>query len=541
MTWAIATGIAIGAVVGGGSAALQKKDILQGALMGGAVGGISGGIGSLGTTTAATVGESALASGATDAVGSGVLSSTTSPIASGIQGLAPQSAMAGEGLNFAGASNLDFMNGAQGLVAPQSLAPGLPATPPGMGGWGGSGIGPSVASQPVFPNMAPAGTAIVNAPTPTSTGFDAFKSYLGENKGTIGLSALAGGMAPNANQPQGPDMGTIRPYTYSAGLNPGYTGTGTPYFNQRYTAGTPYAAAEGGIMHLAGGGSAVSDYNKMLMDRAQQEYVNSPPLGAFRSHFNDPIANAGSTNDLYQQYLKRPADPTGIAANQYASPTEITRNILSSPEYLNANPGAVAPPALTGPLAFDPVSRRYVGTAAPAAAATPNAPVESNANNNFTGGAANGGLMGYAMGGGIGGYYPEPDDGQRQQSGMMGAHQSVSMGPSYPMQGIKSEYASGGGIGDLGSYSDGGRLLRGPGDGVSDDIPAEIGGRQPARLADGEFVVPARIVSELGNGSTDAGAKQLYAMMNRVQANRRKTVGDGNVAVNSRSSKYLPA
>jgi hypothetical protein len=94
---------------------------------------------------------------------------------------------------------------------------------------------------------------------------------------------------------------------------------------------------------------------------------------------------------------------------------------------------------------------------------------------------------------------------------------------------------------DLGGYSDGGRLLRGPGDGVSDSIPATIGGKRPARLADGEFVVPARIVSELGNGSTEAGARKLYAMMNRVQAARRGTVGKGRVAKNSRSDKYLPA
>jgi hypothetical protein len=96
----------------------------------------------------------------------------------------------------------------------------------------------------------------------------------------------------------------------------------------------------------------------------------------------------------------------------------------------------------------------------------------------------------------------------------------------------------GGGISDLGGYSDGGRLLRGPGDGVSDSIPATIGGKQPARLAEGEFVVPARIVSELGNGSTEAGAKKLYAMMDRVQNARRKTK---NVAANTKAHKYLPA
>ena len=94
---------------------------------------------------------------------------------------------------------------------------------------------------------------------------------------------------------------------------------------------------------------------------------------------------------------------------------------------------------------------------------------------------------------------------------------------------------------NLGGYSDGGRLLRGPGDGVSDSIPATIGNRQPARLADGEFVIPARIVSELGNGSTDAGARKLYAMMQRIQQARGRTVGNNKVAVNSQAEKLLPA
>lgn len=93
----------------------------------------------------------------------------------------------------------------------------------------------------------------------------------------------------------------------------------------------------------------------------------------------------------------------------------------------------------------------------------------------------------------------------------------------------------------LGDYSDGGRLLKGPGDGVSDSIPATIGNKRPARLADGEFVVPARIVSELGNGSTEAGARKLYAMLDRVQAARKKSIGKGKVAKNSRADKLLPA
>jgi hypothetical protein len=109
--------------------------------------------------------------------------------------------------------------------------------------------------------------------------------------------------------------------------------------------------------------------------------------------------------------------------------------------------------------------------------------------------------------------------------------------------GAQRMYAAGGEVQryNLGGYSDGGRLLRGPGDGVSDDIPAMIGDRQPARLADGEFVIPARIVSELGNGSTDAGAKRLYAMMDKIQAGRKKTVGKGNVAKDSKAKKHLLA
>jgi hypothetical protein len=98
-----------------------------------------------------------------------------------------------------------------------------------------------------------------------------------------------------------------------------------------------------------------------------------------------------------------------------------------------------------------------------------------------------------------------------------------------------------GGSPNLGDYSDGGRLLKGPGDGVSDSIPATIADKRPARLAEGEFVVPARIVSELGNGSTEAGARKLYAMMDRVQKARGKTTGKNRVAVNSRAEKLLPA
>lgn len=95
-----------------------------------------------------------------------------------------------------------------------------------------------------------------------------------------------------------------------------------------------------------------------------------------------------------------------------------------------------------------------------------------------------------------------------------------------------------GGVSDLGSYSDGGRMLKGRGDGMSDSIPGVIAGKRPARLADGEFVVPADVVSHLGNGSTDAGAKQLYRMMDKVRAARTGTRKQGR-QINPR--RFMPA
>jgi hypothetical protein len=98
---------------------------------------------------------------------------------------------------------------------------------------------------------------------------------------------------------------------------------------------------------------------------------------------------------------------------------------------------------------------------------------------------------------------------------------------------------AGGGISSLGGYSDyarGGRMLKGPGDGMSDNIPATIAGKQPARLANEEFVVPADVVSHLGNGSSEAGAKALYKMMDRV---RQARTGNKKQGKQINPEKYL--
>jgi hypothetical protein len=82
------------------------------------------------------------------------------------------------------------------------------------------------------------------------------------------------------------------------------------------------------------------------------------------------------------------------------------------------------------------------------------------------------------------------------------------------------------------------RFLQGAGDGMSDSIKARIGGVQEARLADGEFVVPADVVSHLGNGSSKAGAKKLYAMMDKI---RKARTGRTRQAPEVNPNKYMPA
>jgi hypothetical protein len=122
------------------------------------------------------------------------------------------------------------------------------------------------------------------------------------------------------------------------------------------------------------------------------------------------------------------------------------------------------------------------------------------------------------------------------------SYPGMNYSPTPYAQPMLYRYAQGGiaGLdsGDLGSYSDGGRLLKGGGTGLSDDIPATIGGNQPARLADGEFVVSSDVVSALGGGSTDAGAKKLYAMMDRIRKNAHGTKRQIR-AINDK--KVLPA
>ena len=84
-----------------------------------------------------------------------------------------------------------------------------------------------------------------------------------------------------------------------------------------------------------------------------------------------------------------------------------------------------------------------------------------------------------------------------------------------------------GGIASAYNRPHNGYYLGGATDGMADEVRANIDGTQEARLSDGEFVIPADVVSHLGNGNSDAGAKQLYGMMDKIRKARTGSTEQG--------------
>lgn len=382
----------------------------------------------------------------------------------------------------------------------------------------------------------------------------------------MGLTAMQAGLATAA-------LGTVATGSLRQGLmaglgaygGAGLMGTVTGAGNAAITAGADAAAAAGN----AGIGAAVpqlppvTDYSVMA---GADPTVMGYDTGAF-----------GATTSPVTQSVVTPTALPPMSPGMSVADTNTLSREFGFDSAVNMQPGAVTPtptpitaqPAVTPSVASGPDTyRNQMDIASDRATAFreagPFGPIKAGLSeigkdpskfmtmdNLRYGMAASAPLMmqepekraGYD-GGGPNPYQYEYDAGRTYASAPAGSSSEVQhFDPRFRRMasgGLSAAYAAGG-QSHLGDYSDGGRLLRGPGDGVSDSIPATIADKRPARLADGEFVVPARVVSELGNGSTDAGARKLYAMMDRVQKARNKTVGKGKVAVNSRADKYLPA
>jgi hypothetical protein len=429
---------------------------------------------------------------------------------------------AGMGL-FGSAATAGLGVGALTGLATGSLKKGLMA---GLGAYGGSGLMGSVmgagagvtapaydyggiAGTPPIQNIPVAPEAVAPQPVmkidPNQLGkFDQFKAGVGAivdkpdllfNKGNLkyGMAALAPMMMSSEDEKKPASDSQQTGFSYSPGRTDvdyggPYTGERT-YFRPSYTR----LAAEGGSMS--------SEY----------DYVYDP------------------ATQLYKRKEEEAATPKTPSMSPFAdmgpsAPMNTVQGDPSHPLY-----GIMTPMANAIASGVNSISGFFGGQ-----------PVISAGGHSYVAGAD---YLGSSQGGSSTGYEYGYDP--SNPTGDYGSSSGASSG-DYADSVVASDASAGsnfasGGISHLGDYSDGGRLLRGPGDGVSDDIPATIANKRPARLADGEFVVPARIVSELGNGSTEAGARKLYAMMDRVQKNRAKTVGKGRVAVNSRSDKLLPA
>jgi len=410
--------------------------------------------------------------------------------AAGGIGTAFAPAAAGKGIA-AGASTLGSMTPA--MAATKGTMAGAAAAPSGIAATqAAAGLGSAAApAASTFGTLAGAGAPAGAAATQAAAGLGTLTPVagmtgaqkLGLGLGATSLMSLMG----SQNQPKLPvpeTKGMIRPYTYSSTQN---------------QAGGAYPSPYAGPTQYDAGGNPILDTRER--DYFTQSFTAGEPykaakggsVSAYQADQQRMFANGGITYDAAtQRYSGLPSSNPVSAAPVEQLPADLVASL--TPQYQAANPNF---------FSYDPKNQRY-GAGNPSMSQL----------NAFK-----------AM--------------QDQKAAEEAARQMD------PFMGLSpfNNYAAGGNVQgyNLGGYSDGGRLLKGPGDGVSDDIPAVIGNRQPARLADGEFVIPARIVSEIGNGSTDAGAKRLYAMMDKIQAGRKKTVGKNNVAKDTKAKKHLLA
>jgi hypothetical protein len=398
----------------------------------------------------------------------------------------------------------------------------------GLGAYGGAGmygaVNPATAAVPTAPTVPtntlgtgtyptapdlttsvtsgqPLGVPAAPTPTPTPVGAPTpapASSLLGAPQGIpiqdavmskYGAASLGSTVAGSQEEPKAPDPadpGMIRPYTFDrvrnedAFLN---TAGGKPlsskeqrYFTDTYTAQTPYKAP--GPEYMAAGGPVETMSNQAAMGANTMYPMANMATSSFATPYQSPV----STNML------APTSDSGV-----------TMNGEPSMQGTRMAGGGEVPRFGLGGMSIDPQNASEGGIFA---------------------------LLRQAMGAAR----------QKQSDPRQYTYDPQSQQYTEVQQGTAAPALAMGG--SLGGYSDGGRMLKGPGDGMSDNIPAVIGKKQPARLADGEFVVPADVVSHLGNGSTDAGAKQLYAMMDKIRAARTGTKKQGK-QINPR--KYMPA
>lgn len=526
------------AILGVGGAMLGIPPLLTAGIVGGGtmlaggslMQGLSAGLGAYGGASLEPGIESMMGTGAgsAGAAASGIAEGTSPEFVGGL-GAAEGAGAGGAGMAMdstgAGLSGMDMAaDGASGFA----------------GGPGSTGTGvASLGSAPpgTQPSAVPRPVAAASDKTPGT--WDKFSNAVGGNKKAMnyGLMALAPAMTemPKTRTPQAPQSNALlRPYRYDP-------------MTQRYSPLPPVPAANANGMQFAGGGAvpgfalgggmfgglAQQAIDKAMSQASQQQaasgaggsglsgtpgsssfvgtpgtpnnafsmppYVPPPPMD-FTQTFSNPSGKPGMGTSVM---AFNPATGTPSPVGAWTGPQD-------QPSTMGTTVGSRMAAAASPSYNYDPHTQTFSPIAAapaPAAAAIPGTSA------------------------------PQTFDLTQPPQYMDWAR---SLGPD-PSAG----FAKGGrpaprGLAALAPAQ--GRHLQGPGDGVSDSIPATIDGRQPARLATDEYVVPARTVAEIGNGSSSAGAKRLDQMVARVQQRAATTTrGRSAVAKDTKAYKALPA
>lgn len=384
-----------------------------------------------------------------------------------------------------------------GLSAVRGKDPLMGAVSGYMGGMGGEGMtaaanqtalkaGTNVASVNAA-NAAAAGLRGTNAIVPTMTGFGGSAAGTGITTGmNTGLNNVY-----SANLPGGIKGAGFSPYTPAAEVS-----TMPPYMNTSKTIDTTNYY------------DTPTATRGTVLDNTTSSYFNPelPPLEASSQDFTN-------TNNFKPINTTRGADMSSTVDVPIAEQYDFSKTIR--------RPGEMPDGGFSLSEQFDAVTNN------------PRDFLKNYGDGNEMYGAGKVGLTGLGM------YAAamEPEDGYGYEDMKISGDDVRNRGPQgqlnlagLPSLNVNNPYG----------YAEGGYLSGGnvPGDGMSDSIPAMIGRGQQAALSEGEFVVPADVVSHLGNGSSNAGSKQLYAMMDQVRKDRTGTAKQGK-EINP--ERYMPA
>jgi hypothetical protein len=480
-----------GAATGAGLAAVKGDDPLMGGLMGG-LGGYGGG--QLGPALGAAAPGGYVAGQAVQGAANPLMNTAVNTSLSGVGNSMMTNPLitnaansinaaglgAGSGIGFIDKGTQNVMNAASGL---KNIATGADSS----GAWNAFKAAGGTPTQLALP----VGGAVLSGLEPTDiygepmkpNGKDKYDPYATLNlSGSTGLKLYAAGGNVNTNTSSISTGGLQDLYgtsDNSGGLQPlSQDGFGIGRLESLTSAGSQAKAAD---MFYAQGGPV------SFADGGDTEGVKLEQLSAPTDAAPSPggIAALANSAQMNPQGGQAPSD-VNLAAPPTATDgsiiTQVANNLKVDPNYQGKNPieaAIVKQLKGTDPMQQGQPSQQGLGAIAPSQPMAPS-------------------------------FNP-----------------SVAMGPTY--------FA---GMNAPGSHMAKGGYLDGQGDGMSDSIPATIEGKQPARLADGEFVVPADVVSHIGNGSSKAGSNRLYAMLDKV---RKARTGHTKQGKEINPNKYMPA